>query len=360
MKKNMSTKILAIILSVCMIIGFTPIANAAHPFTDVKPGIWYENAVDYVYNENLFGGVGNNRFDPNAPMTRAMFVKVLANNTLNFAVPNTLPIFNDVPSGWAYDAVQWAAYNGIVNGTSESSFSPNGRLTREQMVTMLYNYSVASGIDTYFTGNAHNNFSDYWNVSRYAKHPMAWAINKGIISGTSATKLDPKKATTRAEVATMFYKARTIVPKSRLVLDKKMTDPSADFLDAFQMTYYYLRSEGEYRYDETLHGGSVYEFDMFPDVLFIMDYPQPNDRDFPYVALCDLDMIFPQIVGQSAGQATNTMGYYLYVYHMGNGPDESLSGYAAHYYTNNFEYVIYMNDAKRFTASDTVYVYPYE
>ena len=142
-------KLFSLLLAVVMVVSAAPAALAATPFRDLEQDAWYIPAVDYVYEEGLFGGVSATEFAPNQPMTRAMFVKVLANNTANFTPYDGSTPFTDVrPGDWYCDAVNWAYQNVIVNGVSETRFDPGANVTREQMVTMLYKYAVGIGADT--------------------------------------------------------------------------------------------------------------------------------------------------------------------------------------------------------------------
>ena len=118
-----------------------PAHAAAERFTDVKPGAWYYTAVDYAVGEKLFSGTSSNTFSPNAPMTRAMFVRVLGNKA--GVDPEDYPgsYFLDVPKGtWYTPYVQWAVGHEIISGTGGYKFSPNKSVTREQMALILYNY----------------------------------------------------------------------------------------------------------------------------------------------------------------------------------------------------------------------------
>lgn len=172
-------------------------------FDDVAAEAWYAPAVDYVKYGRLMYGTGNNLFQPDAQMTRAMLAQVLYELEGAPSVKGLSCPFTDVGGSWYTDAVIWAYNAGVVAGVSATQFAPNEALTREQMVTMLFGYAgreeTLSGSDGALAG-----YQDQASVSGWARAAMAWAVSSGVISGTSATTLSPKKIGTRAEVATVL------------------------------------------------------------------------------------------------------------------------------------------------------------
>ena len=174
------------------------------PFTDVSSSAWYADAVRYVYKNGMMNGTSDTEFSPNATTNRAMLVTILhrLENTPSAAASS----FTDVVSGSYYaDAVNWAAANGIVNGITATSFAPNTAITREQMATILYRYAQYKGYDV----SASNNLSAYTdaaNISSYATTAMQWANAEGLITGNTTTTLNPTGNATRAEVATILMR----------------------------------------------------------------------------------------------------------------------------------------------------------
>jgi hypothetical protein len=179
--------------------------QAGSGFTDVVPGSWFFDAVKYVSGEGLFSGTGEKIFSPNAPMTRAMFVTVLA----RLAKADTSGLmasgFSDVDIGsWYGPSVAWAVQNKLVGGITDSLFMPDASVTREQLVTMLYRYAEFAGADTAVSvKDALNAFTDAGQVSPWAREAMAWAAGKGLIKGSDGLA-GPQGAATRAQVATIF------------------------------------------------------------------------------------------------------------------------------------------------------------
>ena len=174
-------------------------------FTDVKSTDWYYNAVLYVYTNQIMAGTSNTKFEPNTKLSRAMVVTMLWRMEGEPTV--TTSNFTDVKdtTSWYYQAVCWAARNGIVNGTTTTTFSPNNNITREQLAAILYRYADYKGQDTAAT-RALTGYPDASSVSNYATTAMKWAVTQGIISGDNAGRLNPQGTATRAEAATMFQR----------------------------------------------------------------------------------------------------------------------------------------------------------
>ncbi len=174
-------------------------------FVDVAASDWYADAVQYVFANGLMAGTSDTTFSPNATTTRAMIVTILYRLEGTPAVTGTTA-FTDVAAGQYYaDAVAWAAQNGIVSGTSATTFSPDGVITREQMAAILYRYAQYKGYDVTAKADL-SMFTDAAQVSTYATDAMAWANASGLISGTSATTLSPAGSATRAQVATILMR----------------------------------------------------------------------------------------------------------------------------------------------------------
>ena len=138
--------------------------NGKLPFTDVRESDWFYEDVAFAYENGLFAGTSDTTFSPNASMTRAMLVTVLYRLEGQPAV-NGRSGFSDVQyNGYYEDAVTWAADNGIVNGTSASTFSPNANVTREQMAAILYRYAQYKKYNTAASASL-NGFTDHASVS---------------------------------------------------------------------------------------------------------------------------------------------------------------------------------------------------
>lgn len=185
--------------------------DASTRFNDVTAsgvGPWAADSVDFVYSQGLMSGVDATSFAPNTAMTRGMLVTVLYRAAGSPAV-SVDSGFRDVKSEDYYaNAVAWAAVRGIVNGVSETRFDPNAPVTREQIATILYRYAEANGEQPSAVGSLAA-FTDQNSVSPYAVSAMTWAVQRGIVSGTTATTLSPLDQATRAQMTVMLHRYLT-------------------------------------------------------------------------------------------------------------------------------------------------------
>ena len=186
--------------------SFTQNQSGTLPFTDVKTGDWFYEAVQYVYDKGMMTGVSADRFAPASTTTRGMIVTILYRLENEPAVSGDLP-FTDVERGaWYADAVAWAAANDIVNGTSATTFAPNSPITREQMATMLYRFAQYKGMDAVTLQEHLTGYPDGDQVSDYAIPAMNWAVGQGLIAGMENGTLVPQGSATRAQVATILMR----------------------------------------------------------------------------------------------------------------------------------------------------------
>ncbi len=215
----MKKRVLSILLIAVLLATFVaPVAAASvSQFTDVKPGVWYYNAVDYVTQHGLFAGTSSTTFSPNSSMTRGMFVTVLGRLAHADTSKYTNTRFKDVEANRYYTPyVEWAATYGIVTGMTNTTFSPNAAITREQIATILYRFAGKTGNDTTYTSDAFNSFSDKKSVSNYAQEPLKWATSKKVINGDNGN-IKPKRDATRAEVAQMLMNSRDVLAKTEII-----------------------------------------------------------------------------------------------------------------------------------------------
>ncbi len=177
------------------------------PFYDVSQTDWFYAPVGYAYEKGLFSGMDANHFSPGSSMNRAMLMSVL--HRLAGSPQTTAQIaFNDVPgSSWYTQAVLWGASQGITSGTGNGNFNPDGQVTREQAVAMMYNFAVKYKDLTGGAGADLSGYADLNRLSGWARPAMAWAVEQGIVSGVangSTLTLEPQRSATRAEMATML------------------------------------------------------------------------------------------------------------------------------------------------------------
>ena len=177
------------------------------PYTDVNTSDWYYYAVEYVHNNNYMSGTTQNKvFSPNDKLTRAMLVTILHRMEGSPYVSGTSK-FSDVQdtSAYYYVSVKWATANKIVSGYDNGKFGPNDPITREQLAVMLNSYCKYKG--KYKSVNANlSQYKDGAKISEFAKWGMNWAVGSGVITGTTDGYLNPQGTATRAEAASMIYK----------------------------------------------------------------------------------------------------------------------------------------------------------
>lgn len=173
-----------------------PLSN----FSDLKPDAWYHDAVHYCMERVLMNGTGSGQYSPSAKADRATLVTVLWQAAGCPYSPTTGTLsqpFLDVSSrAWYYKPVCWALQNGITSGYSNGCFGPNDKITREQVVTMLWQYAGKPG-----NSITRMPYLDTWAVSDYAWNAMLWATENNIISGKERNLLDPKGLASRTEIA---------------------------------------------------------------------------------------------------------------------------------------------------------------
>ena len=190
----MKKRILSVILTLTLCMGLSAPALAARTFTDVPADYWAYDAIQYVTDEGLFSGTSGTTFTPGGTMTRAMLWVVLARMD---------DVNTNASSGeaWYQPGLDWAVENGISDGSN-----PNNNITREQFAAMLYRYAENAGEDITTDTAELNKFIDTINISSYALQPLAWAVENGIVSGTSSDTISPAGNATRAQVATMLMR----------------------------------------------------------------------------------------------------------------------------------------------------------
>jgi len=178
-------------------------AKPMNKFLDIDKGAPYYEAVSFAASEGLFQGTSETTFAPDTAMNRSMFVTVLGRLDKADVSKYTTPTFSDVKAGqWYTSYVEWAAANGIVNGMGNGIYGINGEITVEQACTILYRYNEGKTSDK-LEGTSLTNYSDASAVSDWAKDGVKWALKNGIYDGQMG-KLCPKASASRADVAMMF------------------------------------------------------------------------------------------------------------------------------------------------------------
>ena len=174
---------------------------AENPFTDIRESAYYHDPVLWAVANNVTNGTSATTFSPDEGCTRAQVVTFLWRAAGKPDPASSESPFSDVKEGaYYYNAVLWAVENGITNGTSDKTFSPDDTCTRAQIVTFLWrNEEQPAPVGT------SNPFADV-KPSAYFGSAVLWAVETGITNGTSATTFDPEDTCTRAQVVTFLYR----------------------------------------------------------------------------------------------------------------------------------------------------------
>ena len=157
------------------------------PFTDVKAGQWFYEAVKYVYGEGIMNGMDRYSFQPNGTLTRAMIWTMLARLD---------GVDTEGGANWYAKAQEWATATGVSDGEN-----PTGEVTREQLITMLWRYAGSPTYTADLSG-----YVDTADISSWAEQAMCWAVATGVIEGDENSALTPKASTTRAQAAAMLMR----------------------------------------------------------------------------------------------------------------------------------------------------------
>lgn len=177
--------------------------DVANIFRDISTSTWCYDAVQFVYVNGLMNGTTTSTFEPNRTLNRGMWVTMLYRMAGSPAISGTEDFTDVDASTWCYDALLWASRNGIVNGFDDGTFRANAVVTRQQLVAILYRYAQYMGYDTSASASLAG-FVDAGSV--WAVEPMEWALAEGVLAGTSATTLSPNGSANRGQAATFLMR----------------------------------------------------------------------------------------------------------------------------------------------------------
>ena len=217
MKKQ---RILSALLALCIVFSLVPtaLAEKADDFTDVSRSDWYYQFVDYVTSKGYFNGVADKTFAPADNMTRAMFVTVLFRFD-GAKGDRSQSAFTDVaPGQWYTDAINWAAANRIVDGVGNGKFAPNDPITRAQMCTMIERYLAlykkAWKVTLPETGSV-SVMVDENAIPAYALAAVKQCQRHGLVNGFEDGTFRPNELSTRAQVAAVIYRMSYLVQNAK-------------------------------------------------------------------------------------------------------------------------------------------------
>lgn len=178
--------------------------DKTHAFADVPTDAWYAEAVGYAADRGLMNGVSVELFDPDGTLSRAMLAAILYRMAGQPAVSSINP-FTDVKSGqWYTDAIVWAAETGVVTGYGNGVFGINDPVTREQIAVMLRRFAALNGVSTE-SKDTLTGFADVSSVSAWAEDAMAWAVENGLIQG-NGNLLNPTGTAARNQIAVILMR----------------------------------------------------------------------------------------------------------------------------------------------------------
>ncbi len=187
-------------------VSFKEVTCLSAHFTDVDQTQWYHDSIDFVLRHGMFNGVSETSFEPNGTMTRAMLVTVLYRMS-GSPVIIAGEHFTDVSAdSWYAEAVAWGKVTGIIDGIGNRLFAPDQYVTREQTAVILYRYAIYKSLDVGDYDDLLSDFTDGSDASKYAHEALNWAIATGLLSGIGNQTLAPQGSATRAQVAAILMR----------------------------------------------------------------------------------------------------------------------------------------------------------
>lgn len=172
------------------------------PFTDLTQD-WYMDSIRYVYEHELMYGTTDTTFAPDDALTRGMFVTMLYRMEGKPEVTGSASFTDVAENAYYADAVAWANANGVVYGTSNTTFSPEGKITREQMAAMMRRYASFKKIDVTATTDL-SGYADAATISSWATADLQWAVASELLYGNNHNELQPTANATRAQAAAIL------------------------------------------------------------------------------------------------------------------------------------------------------------
>jgi hypothetical protein len=207
MKKKVSFILVVSMLVAAFAFQITASAASTKNFTDVVDGAWYTSAINYAVDNSLFNGTTSTTFEPNGKMTRGMFVTVLGRFEGADVSSAKTANFSDVKSSdYFAQSVNWAYANGYVSGMGNNTFEPNTAITREQIAVILTNYFTKKNVTIDEDTTAPTSFKDNAKISSWAKESVEYVRKTGLMTGDENGNFAPQQELTRAEAATVFMR----------------------------------------------------------------------------------------------------------------------------------------------------------
>lgn len=207
MRKQTRRRLAALALSAALLGAALPLSAQAATFRDVPAGAWFADAVYDLSYRGILQGTSDTTFSPDGKLTRGAFALMLARTVLTSGELGQYQFkgsFSDVGTGhWANAAVNWAAEAGIVQGVGGGLFQPDRAVSRQDMAVMVVNFANAMGYDMPDRVGS-SNFRDSGQIAAYAKNSVAACQRSGVIDGYEDGTYRPNGTATRAEAATLY------------------------------------------------------------------------------------------------------------------------------------------------------------
>jgi hypothetical protein len=185
-------------------VGSCTVTKYGSLFTDISEKAWYYDSVSEVVERGWMTGTDSYKFSPNDAMNRAMMITALYKFDGAEEAESSAPFTDVAEDAWYKSAVDWAYDAGIIEGAGDGHFNPNGTLTREQLVTILYRYAKYRHAKTDTEQNI--DYDDAADISAFAESAMAWAVAERLINGEDNGLLHPQDAATRAQCAAVLLR----------------------------------------------------------------------------------------------------------------------------------------------------------
>jgi uncharacterized repeat protein (TIGR02543 family) len=205
-------------------------------FTDIAADKWYYKGVQYCYRQGLMNGMSDTEFSPNTYGTRAQVVTVLYRLAGSPAVDSLSSKFSDVADTlWYTKAVIWAEAKGITTGYEDGTFRPGRNVTRQEFLTFLYRYLASDSDSSYVQSSAIAAFSDGDKVQDWAKAAENWSVATGLQTGyveDGLSYLRPNTYVRRSEMATFLYRCQTVSDQEKASTADSMAGQSVEALYA--------------------------------------------------------------------------------------------------------------------------------
>ena len=190
-------------------------------FEDIEDDSWYKEEVEDAVEDGLFNGTSENTFSPNNPITRGMFVTVLARMD-KADIENFANVFDDVKEDAYYqESISWAVANGIVKGVGEGKFSPDAQITREATAVIIYNYIKMSHKGLLEEVAETEDFADQSEISDWAEEAVMALKSIGLVNGKSEGNYKPKDTVTRAEGAVILQRLSEKIKTDEIVKEEE-------------------------------------------------------------------------------------------------------------------------------------------